>query len=160
MNVEAQSTGGKINSILFIAGGTGIAPALQVASTLLTDNKALKMKILWANRKNDENLPLDVVSWEKEFAGRLIVEQFYDSQNKFIQARDIVKGLKELETLEHKDVKNVVMVSGPAGFINVMAGEKVWSDGVETQGPIRGHLANVLNKLPANIRRQFEVVKL
>jgi len=151
---------GKINSILFIAGGTGISPALQVASTLLKDNKSLKMKVLWANRKNDEKLPLDVVSWEKEFTGRLIVEQYYDSQNKFIQARDIVKGLKELESLEHKDGRNIVMVSGPAGFINIMAGEKVWSDGAETQGPLRGHLGNILNKLPADVRQRFEVVKL
>jgi ferredoxin-NADP reductase len=42
--------------VLFIAGGTGIAPALQVANALETPMGNTRMHILWANRKRDECL--------------------------------------------------------------------------------------------------------
>ena len=49
-----------VDEILFIAGGTGIAPALQVAHTLskyrtaLPDN-APRLRILWANRRREDS---------------------------------------------------------------------------------------------------------
>jgi hypothetical protein len=39
--------------VLFLAGGTGIAPALQVAN-LLAQRKDMKLHILWANRKRED----------------------------------------------------------------------------------------------------------
>ncbi|TID19925.1 hypothetical protein E2P81_ATG07222 [Venturia nashicola] len=39
--------------ILFLAGGTGIAPALQVAK-LLEERKDMKVHILWANRRRED----------------------------------------------------------------------------------------------------------
>ncbi|OAX80136.1 hypothetical protein ACJ72_05534 [Emergomyces africanus] len=43
--------------ILFIAGGTGIAPALQAAYTLFrNNNKRPRMHILWANRRREDCL--------------------------------------------------------------------------------------------------------
>ena len=49
-----------VDEILFIAGGTGIAPALQVAHTLFTYRTALpdhlpKLRILWANRRREDS---------------------------------------------------------------------------------------------------------
>lgn len=46
-----------VKQIVFFAGGTGIAPALQVAQALLQLNdggKDKKLHILWANRKREE----------------------------------------------------------------------------------------------------------
>lgn len=39
--------------VLFLAGGTGIAPALQVAN-LLAQRKDMKLHILWANRRRED----------------------------------------------------------------------------------------------------------
>ncbi|KAL3418039.1 oxidoreductase FAD-binding domain-containing protein [Phlyctema vagabunda] len=47
-----------VSDVLFLAGGTGIAPALQVAHTLLetrlVEEDALRIHIVWANRRWDE----------------------------------------------------------------------------------------------------------
>ncbi|KKZ66028.1 nitrate reductase (NADH) [[Emmonsia] crescens] len=49
-----------VEEILFIAGGTGIAPALQTAHTLFRNNKRpdlkTRMHILWANRRREDCL--------------------------------------------------------------------------------------------------------
>ena len=42
-----------VSEILFLAGGTGIAPAMQVARALAGRQEA-KMHILWANRRREE----------------------------------------------------------------------------------------------------------
>ncbi|KIV98594.1 uncharacterized protein PV09_09612 [Verruconis gallopava] len=42
-----------VTDVLFLAGGTGIAPALQVAR-LIGERANLKMHILWANRTREE----------------------------------------------------------------------------------------------------------
>ena len=49
-----------VDEILFIAGGTGIAPALQVAHTLFnyrtaSPDKSPKLRILWANRRREDS---------------------------------------------------------------------------------------------------------
>ncbi len=49
-----------VDEVLFIAGGTGIAPALQVAHTLFKYRTALpdnspKLRILWANRRQEDS---------------------------------------------------------------------------------------------------------
>ena len=72
-----------VQDILFIAGGTGIAPALQAGHTLLSraDNaqKPRKIHILWASRRNEDCLggrsdtKTDVASrsWFSRLLGRL-----------------------------------------------------------------------------------------
>lgn len=42
-----------VREVIFLAGGTGIAPALQVAQALSQRTKS-RMHILWANRKREE----------------------------------------------------------------------------------------------------------
>ena len=49
-----------VDEILFIAGGTGIAPALQVAHTLFKyrtelPDKSPRLRILWANRRREDS---------------------------------------------------------------------------------------------------------
>ncbi|EER29014.1 mitochondrial peripheral inner membrane protein [Coccidioides posadasii str. Silveira] len=47
-----------IREVLFIAGGTGIAPALQAAHTIFGERqlKDVRMRILWANRRREDCL--------------------------------------------------------------------------------------------------------
>ncbi len=51
----------EVDEVLFIAGGTGIAPALQIAYTLFNRRRESpgrypKMRILWANRRREDSL--------------------------------------------------------------------------------------------------------
>ena len=62
-----------IDEILFIAGGTGIAPALQVAHTLFnyrieSPDKSPKIRILWANRRREDSYQGPVSNSSKHFA--------------------------------------------------------------------------------------------
>ena len=68
-----------IEEVLFIAGGTGIAPALQVAHTMLNYRRPLwgnpKMRILWANRRREDclsgiNNPPEVLEGVSRMEGR------------------------------------------------------------------------------------------
>ncbi|PGH10766.1 hypothetical protein AJ80_07416 [Polytolypa hystricis UAMH7299] len=43
-----------VQDVLFIAGGTGIAPALQAAHTLFQNSRSSRMHILWANRRRED----------------------------------------------------------------------------------------------------------
>ena len=50
-----------VDEILFLAGGTGIAPALQVAHTLFnhrtnSTEKGPELRILWANRRREDSI--------------------------------------------------------------------------------------------------------
>ena len=50
-----------VDEILFLAGGTGIAPALQVAHTLFnhrtrSTQESPELRILWANRKREDSI--------------------------------------------------------------------------------------------------------
>lgn len=46
----------EVSEVVFLAGGTGIAPALQVVCTLLEmrEGEGTKVRILWANRRREE----------------------------------------------------------------------------------------------------------
>jgi hypothetical protein len=45
---------GAMNSVVFLAGGTGVVPAMQVATAVLGRNPEANVKILWAVRKREE----------------------------------------------------------------------------------------------------------
>jgi len=52
----------EVDEVLFLAGGTGISPALQVAH-ILAKRPGAKVHILWANRRRDEcvGAPIEVI---------------------------------------------------------------------------------------------------
>ena len=177
-----------ISEILFLAGGTGIAPALQVAHALYErDRKAEKLpkiRILWANRSRDECL--GGVSGSKEYTGlwasmwngfyaserepsrqtsakdtvsspvvemlkqlgdryrgRLVVDYFVDEESRYINQGQLSRFLTADESPDNKVGRKLVLVSGPDGFVNYLAGPKSWKNGQEEQGPLRGLLARV-----------------
>lgn len=44
--------------------------------------------------------------------------------------------------------KNLLMISGPDGFISAYVGPKVWADGAERQGPVGGLVCKLMQKNP------------
>ena len=61
-----------VDEVLFIAGGTGIAPALQVAHTLFKYRTALpdnspKLRILWANRRREDSYNGPLSNYSQHF---------------------------------------------------------------------------------------------
>lgn len=176
------------DTVLFIAGGTGIAPALQAGHTLLRrTNETIKPKvhILWANRQRADcrggrsditgNAADTQTSWlsrifgssrtvnspptnevqniaepsiivrelealKAQYPGQVTVQYFVDEENHFIGKKSILdRAQKDVHPAEaHK--RNLILVSGPEGFISYMAGPKLWAQGMELQGPLQGVL--------------------
>lgn len=138
------------NKIVFIAGGTGIAPALQMAESLLLqkgEGSGREAEILWAVRCKEEAFggmkeEIDSLMKRVEAAGsgrKLVVRRFVDSE------RGI--GIQDVETAIATKGKNAsVLVSGPEKFIAWIAGPKDLSGGREEQGFLGGLLRFVAHK--------------
>ena len=178
----------ELNEVLFLAGGTGIAPALQIVHTLLerrvspSSNSVPKIQILWANRRREDALDQPVQSippggswklWstksvqtetEKEdierressslssgiqqlkskHADSVNLQYFVDEHKSFIDEKvlrsyfaDNPENESSIEAQTEKGRK-VIVVSGPEGFVNYLAGPKIWREGKECQGPLGG----------------------
>ncbi|KAL4944715.1 hypothetical protein BDV06DRAFT_186578 [Aspergillus oleicola] len=173
-------------TILFVAGGTGIAPALQAGHTLLrrTDqaNKP-RIHILWANRRREDcnggrNEAPDPTtetqrSWfsrvfqpsqtgssfepgeaqgstetsliirelealKAQYPEQVTMQYFVDEEKSFIGKKSILDFTTTAVSSAETRKRNLIFVSGPEGFINYMAGPKLWAQGMELQGPLRG----------------------
>ncbi|MCJ1277006.1 mitochondrial Homoaconitase [Puttea exsequens] len=164
-----------VDEILFIAGGTGIAPALQVAHTLykarqLSSDALPRMRILWANRRREDSLrnpsppslspspiqqppaqsPLvqEIEVLRTKFSGNVAVDYFVDEEGSYITEgllRDYLSRV-QLSNPPHTDSrrgKNIILVSGPDGFVNFYAGPKSMKSGKELQGPLGGMLQKI-----------------
>lgn len=170
--------------ILFIAGGTGIAPALQAGYSLLNRTNAERrprIHILWANRlkddcagghsdslkpqprqgwfsgwfgssKSHETTPGNAVdvrtedtslivrelqALKSQYPGQVTVDYYLDEENTFITKEDIRSAIAPASTRDSRKSK-LILVSGPEGFISYMAGPKLWAQGQELQGPLKG----------------------
>lgn len=149
-----------VSEVLFLAGGTGIAPALQIVHTLLKTrpsptSKLPKIRILWANRRRDDALELpdtfpvpstkaiDIASLKARYRAGLSIQYFLDDQKRFITEDVLVKCLSNGSLEDRSACKKLILVSGPDGFVNYYAGPKIWKGGSELQGPLGG----VLEKL-------------
>ncbi|OJJ69223.1 hypothetical protein ASPBRDRAFT_131689 [Aspergillus brasiliensis CBS 101740] len=179
--------------ILFIAGGTGIAPALQAGHTLLrrtNENHKPRIHILWANRRREDcaggvsetTTPTTTTassrSWfsglftsskgnqsgpvepplntgaslivrelealRSQYPGQVTVDYLVDEEGTSIGKQLILdstsSGPSSQDSGESKSTNNLILVSGPEGFISYMAGPKLWAEGMELQGPLRGIL--------------------
>lgn len=147
--------------IVFFAGGTGIAPALQVAESLLLhrgEGKGREVEILWAVRHKEEAFgaikeEIDKLMKRVEAAGsgnKLVVRRFVDSEGG-IKIRDV-----ETAISTEGQGSSRILVSGPEGFIAWVAGPKDFNGGREEQGVLGGLLKAVAQKKGCNI----EVFKL
>ncbi|PYH48276.1 cytochrome b5 reductase family protein [Aspergillus saccharolyticus JOP 1030-1] len=170
--------------ILFIAGGTGIAPALQAAHILLRrtdETRKPRIHILWANRKRDDcaggisDRSVPPASHRSWFSGRttlqaaspalttpsheqgrslvvrelealraqyprqLTVDYFIDEEGSTIGKQAILDFTNSVQKSSRKAGQDsLILVSGPEGFISYIAGPKLWAEGTELQGPLRG----------------------
>jgi hypothetical protein len=181
----------EVGEILFIAGGTGIAPALQAAYTLLSrtsETHRPSIRILWANRRRDDCVggsnhssepnngvkppwwklgfaqspltarsktldPLldpptvgpivkELEALKSQFADQITVDYFVDEENTFITRDTIRKSADALSSNANSQFK-MILISGPPGFVNYMAGPKVWGQGQELQGDVQGLIKEV-----------------
>ncbi|PYI10861.1 homoaconitase [Aspergillus sclerotiicarbonarius CBS 121057] len=174
--------------ILFIAGGTGIAPALQAGHTLLRRTSPThkpRIHILWANRRRedcvdgvsdstttttapqrswlsglfksskDKHPPVDppqdagtslivreLEALRSQYPGQVSVDYFVDEEGTSIGKQSILDSTSTALSSQEpgKGKHNLILVSGPEGFISYMAGPKLWAQGMELQGPLRGIL--------------------
>lgn len=222
--------------VVFLAGGTGVAPALQVAEYVLGRKDDVKVEVLWASRSGvdcagAQRVPVEGRGWwswswslfssggKQAVAERHLKEEpsavvrqvralqaAYEKQNKqlvvkcavdeegsMIKARDILKAMgssvqlqelgapschfhsqRQLEySTEESDVssagshgdekmaapcctcqgegvkgKNLLIVSGPDGFVSAYVGPKVWANGGERQGPVGGVVRGLMKDKP------------
>lgn len=158
----------EVRDIIFLAGGTGIAPALQAAHTLLVrrprDNTRLpNIHIFWANRRrqdceggknyddlkpqNAEQLgPMvqELESLKKSHPNRITVEYLVDEERTFVNDKRIARWTNENGQSDAVDAgSRLILVSGPEGFISAVAGPKRWQDGKEQQGTLGGILGQM-----------------
>jgi homoaconitate hydratase len=173
----------EVNNVLFIAGGTGIAPALQAIHVLLRQpagEEKPKIHILWANRKREDCLggksdtladkPAKSTWWpfgnrdkagpatasepttsssteqgaivrelqklKAQYPGQITVDYFVDEESSFISPKEITTFTESVQPSTAE--KRMIIVSGPEGFINYMAGSKVWAHGYQLQGSVGG----------------------
>ncbi|KAL2855517.1 hypothetical protein BJY01DRAFT_243238 [Aspergillus pseudoustus] len=173
-------------TILFIAGGTGIAPALQAGHTLLRrtdDINRPKIHILWATRQREDcrggyndhmsaasgngrwswlsqffnrskhtaaappgievdvgtsAIVKDLEAFKAQYPGQVTVEYFVDEESTFIGKKSILDFTDSATSSPEQCKRNMILVSGPEGFISYMAGPKQWAQGMELQGPLLG----------------------
>jgi len=100
---------GQADAVVFLAGGTGIAPALQVARAVLDGADGPNLTILWANRRRDDCIGCDarrgldeepsgpgggavmeqLRELKRRHGGRLRVRCVVDEEGAFIREADV-----------------------------------------------------------------------
>ncbi|KAF4632477.1 hypothetical protein G7Y89_g5647 [Cudoniella acicularis] len=158
----------EVTDVIFLAGGTGIAPALQVAHSLLEMRKGPlppKIRIVWASRKRADCVGYDapittesgkgagqvvemLQSFQKKYPDRLVVEYFVDEEGTFPDQKKISQMTKSRASIRMQPIASridsrLLFVSGPEGFVNFLAGPRKWEDGKETQGQLGGILGRM-----------------
>lgn len=155
----------EVTDVLFLAGGTGIAPALQVAHTLLEVRKLSQelpnIHIVWANRRREDCLggtELQPAGATERVEGAIVqelrklqdkypdnvrVDYFVDDEGKFVDQGTISQLTRRQSDLTHQAVSTridskLLFVSGPEGFVNFLAGPKKYWGGKEVQGDLGG----------------------
>lgn len=72
------------------------------------------------------------------------MDYFVDEEKTFIKKQDILDFTNSAHPSGSRFPKNkMILVSGPEGFINYMAGPKLWAQGTEVQGPLRGIISEL-----------------
>ncbi|GAB0135136.1 hypothetical protein EsDP_00003484 [Epichloe bromicola] len=223
---------GACGNVVFLAGGTGVVPGMQVARAVLERDDSSRVKLLWAVRKREEAQGAGIPQpwWKKKLwatqAPAVLTEVDADLGNPSAVARELMrlkakygerlhirlavdeertrftrqdvqsalggrqgeqspalggKGCPFHDQLLHtrasefegpraqcqcqcdgsdrRPGKNLLMVSGPDGFVAHYAGEKIWLGGTLTQGPIDG-VAGQLQRRHPSLANDWLVLKL
>jgi cytochrome-b5 reductase len=167
MEVELPA---KVTDILFLAGGTGIAPALQVAYTLLEVRKPSEelpnIHIIWSNRRREDcvggtslqpgtttdraegTIVQELQKLQEKHPDNVRVEYFVDEEGTSLDSKMITQLTRRPSHLKHQAVSTrintkLLFVSGPEGFINFLAGPKKYWDGKQLQGELGGLIGQI-----------------
>lgn len=160
-----------VEEVLFLAGGTGIAPALQVAHILYSHRQSSssgqtpKLRILWANRRREDShtgqnpqspstqpqnpLVEEAESLKVKHPGKVSVEYLVDDEGSYITEnllRNYLGGTErdsEQSLQDRPSGRKLLLISGPEGFVNSYAGPKYMKGGREMQGPLGGLLQKI-----------------
>ncbi|KAI4180667.1 MAG: hypothetical protein L6R41_007085 [Letrouitia leprolyta] len=181
----------EVDNIVFLAGGTGISPAIQMAHSLLESPPSASkpsIDILWANRQSEDcsggpmapfpppgniflrawsslvgkdsgqprtgghsnrpGSPLvsELSTLKARYTGDLNITYFADDQQRFITQQDVQRSVQSTTSVNRDPgsgttaAKNLILISGPDGFVEYFAGPKVWKEGKELQGDLGGLL--------------------
>ncbi|KAG4432223.1 hypothetical protein IFR05_012283 [Cadophora sp. M221] len=161
----------RVTDVVFLAGGTGIAPALQVAYTLLeerhTEGDKPKMHIVWASRKRADceggadasnpnawearktgRIVQELETLQQKYPGQLSIDYLVDEEGEFLDQKRISSLTTATSEVKfgarHTRIDSkLLFVSGPEGFINYIAGPKRWEGGKEGQGQVGGILGQM-----------------
>ena len=155
----------EVTDVVLLAGGTGIAPALQIVHTLLRVRNPIidlpNIHIIWANRRRADcvggvdlrgaggaNRPEGSIVQElrmlqEKYPDSLKVEYLVDEEGTFLSGRMISKLTKRESEVKHQAVSTridsrLLFVSGPEGFVKYFAGPKTYWGGNEVQGELGG----------------------
>ncbi|OAR01456.1 hypothetical protein LLEC1_07429 [Akanthomyces lecanii] len=224
---------GSQRNVVFLAGGTGVAPAMQVAKAVLDSHIDTRFTLLWAIRCREElqqasdaparrptssswwdwlassprpqpsevrhpiaaasPLGRELAEMKARYGDRLRVHVGIDDESSQFRESHIATAVQTLNVVPtlpsapdcqpHNQKfhvpasefepagarpctcqtdqrgKNLLMVSGPEGFISHYAGPKVWLGGVETQGAVGG-VAGELRRRNPGFAADWLVLKL
>ncbi|KAG4304983.1 hypothetical protein PORY_001658 [Pneumocystis oryctolagi] len=118
--------------VLFIAGGTGIAPAYQLLSYVFQDsNKQIpEFHVMYANRSPDEILLKEELDrLQEKYPTKLKITYFVDTcpedkvSNEYFTRMISLHDIKQAFVPSvHSDPSTIVLVCGTDGFVNYIAG--------------------------------------
>lgn len=155
----------EVTDVVFLAGGTGIAPALQVAHTLLqVRNPKIDLPnihIIWANRRREDcvggtdlhgaggadreegTIVQELRKLQERYPDNVRADYLVDEEGTFVTERTISDLTKRDSEVKHQAVSSridskLLFVSGPEGFMNYLAGPKKYFGGKEVQGELGG----------------------
>lgn len=150
-----------VSRVAFLAAGTGIAPALQVAHTFLERKSEQKPKIhiVWANRRREDceggfgpgKKPLstkkskivqELDGFQKRYPGQILVDYLVDEEGTLLNQKMISQTVAP-DASSSSGTSQLILISGPEGFVNYVAGPKVWENGKEGQGSLGGLLSQM-----------------
>ncbi|KAA8896321.1 hypothetical protein FN846DRAFT_277151 [Sphaerosporella brunnea] len=138
------------SKLLFLAGGTGIAPALQAAYKLLENSAEAEARVLWAVRHRGESqgaAAAEVERLQARYPGRLEVEVCPDPEGG-MKPGTVSDGVQRWGA-------DRIVVCGPDGFVAYWAGPRgPWVGGREQQGELGGVLGGLVEG------REVEVWKM
>ncbi|KAF5869046.1 putative cytochrome c mitochondrial import factor protein [Botrytis fragariae] len=158
-----------VSEVVFLAGGTGIAPAMQVAHTLLEvrkpEGKLPRICIVWANRRREDcvggetyksgsksdtltarsSVVQQLQRMQQKYPENLQVNYVVDEEGTFINQKMISQAIQSSSAVDSGSVikksnSKLLFVSGPEGFINYFSGPKRWRNGKQEQGEVGGVL--------------------
>lgn len=161
-----------LTDVVFLAGGTGIAPAMQVAYTLLEKREGVaprpNVKIIWANRKREDclgggqaggakgtfesgQIVKELTELHKRHPNQLSVEYVVDEERTFLEKKRIAQATQLSSRVAPlaapaSSHSRLLILSGPDGFITHFAGKKLWDGGEGGQGQIGGVIGSIALK--------------